>query len=148
MTALFLDIDGVLNHGDTGTYFEAEKVQILNKILAATDANLVITSTWRIGATPEEMDEVLTSQGVLPGRVIGVTPDLDDQRGQEICEWLRAWADCYGIEKIAILDDRSDLGPLVKALVRTTKRKGLTEQDANLVIQYLSNTSIQDFDYR
>lgn len=140
MRVLFLDIDGVLNHGETDAYFEPERVQILNKILVATDANLVVTSTWRIGATAEEMEEVLASQGVLPGRVIGVTPDLDDQRDQEIREWLRTWTDCYGIEKIAILDDRSDLGPLVNALVKTSKTEGLTEQDANLVIQYLNAT--------
>jgi len=139
MRILFLDIDGVLNHGEGSIYFEDEKVRILNKILATTDANLVVTSTWRLGATPEEMDQVLTSQGVLPGRVIGVTPYLDDQRGREIHEWLKTWTPRYQIEKIVILDDRSDLAPLDDALVRTSKKIGLTEQDANLAIQFLNS---------
>lgn len=140
MRVLFLDIDGVLNHGDGGIFFEDEKVRILNKILATTDANLVVTSTWRLGATPEEMDEVLASQGVLPGRVIGVTPYLDDQRGREIQEWLKTWTSRYHIEKIVILDDRSDLAPLDNALIRTSKTIGLTEQEANLAIQFLNST--------
>lgn len=139
MRVLFLDIDGVLNHGDGGMYFETEKIRILNKILATTDANLVVTSTWRLGATPEEMDEVLTSQGVLPGRVIGVTPYLDDQRGREIQEWLKTWKSQYHIEKIVILDDRTDLAPLDNALVRTSKTIGLTENEANLAIQFLNS---------
>lgn len=139
MRALFLDIDGVLNHGDTDTYFETEKIEILNKILSETNASLVVTSTWRIGATPQEMDELLASQGVLPGRVIGVTPYLDDQREEEIYEWLHTWSDRYGIEKIAILDDRSDLGQLVETLIKTNKTTGLTEQEANLVIQHLNS---------
>jgi hypothetical protein len=140
MRILFLDIDGVLNHEEGSIYFEDEKVRILNKILTTTDANLVVTSTWRLGATPEEMDEVLASQGVLPGRVIGVTPYLDDQRGREIQEWLETWTPHYQIEKIVILDDRNDLAPLDGALVRTSKTIGLTERDANLAIQFLNST--------
>jgi hypothetical protein len=139
MRVLFLDIDGVLNHEDTGIYFEDEKVRILNKILTTTDANLVVTSTWRLGATPEEMDALLSSQGVLPGRVIGVTPYLDDQRGMEIQEWLKTWTSRYQIEKIVILDDRSDLAPVDHSLIRTSKTIGLTEQDANLAIQFLNS---------
>lgn len=141
MRVLFLDIDGVLNHESTGAYFEGEKVEILNKILTTTDANLVVTSTWRLGATPAEMDQMLASQGVIPGRVIGVTPYLDDQRGQEIQEWLREWAQRYDVDKIVILDDRNDLEPLDNVLVRTTKTIGLTEQEANLAIQYLNSPS-------
>jgi hypothetical protein len=86
------------------------------------------------------MDEVLASQGVLPGRVVGVTPYLDDQRGREIQEWLETWTPRYQIEKIVILDDRNDLAPLDGALVRTSKTIGLTEQDANLAIQFLNST--------
>ena len=137
MRVLFLDIDGVLNHGETDTYFECEKVEILNKILTTTDANLVVTSTWRLGATPEEMDQLLASKGVIPGRVIGVTPDLDDRRAQEIQEWLKEWSQRYEVEKIVILDDRTDLDLLNNVLVKTTRTLGLTEQDATLAIQYL-----------
>lgn len=141
MRVLFLDIDGVLNHGDANTYFEGEKVEILNKILTTTDAKLVVTSTWRLGATPAEMDQMLASQGVIPGRVVGVTPYLNDQRGQEIQEWLSEWAQRYDVKKIVILDDRNDLEPLSNVLVRTTKMMGLTEQDATLAIQYLNSSS-------
>jgi len=138
MRALFLDIDGVLNHEPAESYFESEKIELLNHILANTDARLVITSSWRLGATPREMDEALSSQGVLPGRVIGITPCLDDDRGKEICEWLRNWTYRFGIEKIAILDDRDDVGALTRFLVRTDKRRGLQIQEADRIIVSLN----------
>lgn len=48
---IFLDIDGVLNNAksDISQLFIIEKdlLQILKKIIAATNASLVLSSTWR-----------------------------------------------------------------------------------------------------
>lgn len=63
MNYLFLDIDGVLNTGRYSNYlvenglcetdadgylFDPEAVQNLEYIIEATDAKIVITSTWRL----------------------------------------------------------------------------------------------------
>lgn len=50
---LFLDVDGVLNYNmckaKVGIYYgvEEEKVKLLKKIIDATDAKIVLSSTWR-----------------------------------------------------------------------------------------------------
>jgi hypothetical protein len=91
---LFLDIDGVLNAHESdpdvlcGPIFR-DKVRLLNRILRATDAKVVLSSAWRYivhrgEATLQGMDWLLRSHGMLANRLIGVTrPDtmrVDDRR--------------------------------------------------------------------
>jgi len=73
MKLIFLDFDGVLN---SNKYFKSlkrkkiphekilnslspEMVERLNKIIEATNAKIVISSTWRTMHTPEELKNFL-----------------------------------------------------------------------------------------
>ena len=55
MKVLFLDVDGVLNYEGCDSYFGSvhfvveEKVRLLADIISETDAEIVLTSTWREG---------------------------------------------------------------------------------------------------
>ena len=82
---VFLDIDGVLNseqsRDEFGSLVEFSKKAVanLNEILSSTDALLVISSSWRIDWTLEEISRHLANQGVASPKIVGKTPDLADQ---------------------------------------------------------------------
>ena len=92
--------------------FDQKAVKVLNEILEETDAEIVVSSDWRLHANLEELGEYYESQGIIK-RPIGVTeifhftnwkdegfvPDHDDfswsrseyreqERYFEIARWL------------------------------------------------------------
>ena len=105
---LFLDFDGVLN---SERFFRAQgnrylpeqldegAVARLNAILARTGAKVIVSSTWRLGYSMEQLQVILARHG-FSGEVVGVTPRLEDvdedgirvplhvPRGREIQTWL------------------------------------------------------------
>lgn len=156
MKVIFLDIDGVMNNLESlrsprtkvasseHSYSAAHPscVAALNRVTAATDAKIVISSTWR-GIGLEVLFEVLHAWGVR-GMIVGRTPDLAreqnsiwgaPERGAEIRQWLDAHAD---VESFVILDDGDDMGNLQHQLVQTNYERGLTEADADRAIAILN----------
>lgn len=164
MRVLFLDIDGVLNdhtwlpevlcgqiHGDC--------VYELNRVLRATDARLVLSSAWRYlfyrgEMTLQGLEWLLRSHGVLANRLVGITRrdtmvrgpysgkpaewPLDDERGQQITDWLCQHGGHHGVTRYAVVDD---LDPGITAaghpFVRTDGRRGLMPADADRLIELL-----------
>jgi hypothetical protein len=125
---LFLDFDDVLNTAETlerGELFESANVDVLNKVVDRTDAGIVVTSMWRVGATVEELEDLLVSAGVhATGRVVGSTPCLEEEtRGTEIRAWLKQAA--VPISRFVILDNRNDMGSFRNCLVQTDPKCGL-----------------------
>lgn len=114
MKVIFLDIDGVLNtsHGSDDDVFtelgvlNKTLVARLNKLIADTNAKVVISSSWRILSTQEEITNALESVG-FEGEIISMTPNSSHRfRGLEILEWKRGRTD---VENYIILDDDSDM---------------------------------------
>lgn len=124
MYVIFLDIDGVLNHGGTrpttlATEGEPPPLPIapecmarLNRLVAETGAKIVISASWRLRASWQDLGQVLVRQGLVAD-VIGGTPDLVNdriwhehwitrvgapflyehlERGWEIREWIAHFA--------------------------------------------------------
>lgn len=104
MNVIFQDIDGVLNseqfaldrerrrlaakaRGEEPALqdllfehnIDAACVERLNQIIAATDARLVISSTWRKLLSLDEIHRILTLHG-FRGEIIGATPDAFKDR--------------------------------------------------------------------
>jgi len=147
---LFLDIDGVLNSVQHkalkyGTYGLApEHIAHLNHIVEEVeDVCIVLSSTWRLHHSAEEMTEMLKAEGFI-GTIHDCTPDLTVQegsiwlgncRGYEIQTWLD---DNSPKALFAILDDDSDMGPIKNHLFKTRFRTGLTKEIAQQVVQYLN----------
>ena len=159
MNYLFLDIDGVLNTGCYSDYlvekglcetdadgylFDPEAVQNLEYIIEATDAKIIITSTWRLDGDMQ----ALWHNRNLAGEVVGVTPTVQKEkaigkikiwyghRGMEIEEWLRSNATVP--YKYAILDDEDDyLEAQSDHLVLTDPMTGITKEIADKVINLL-----------
>ena len=122
---IFLDIDGPLNtqrhmrnltalHGPSGRrdlygpIFDPEAVDNLRDVVENTDAQIVISSTWRILMSIEEMQEMWTERD-LPGEIIDYTPRCGDApRGWEIRKWLLANR-VSQFENYVIFDDDGDM---------------------------------------
>lgn len=89
MKVIFLDFDGVLvTVHDRYTAGSPFCVFNLNRIIEATGAKIVVSSSWRILFEMEELTRFLKEWGVQ-GEVIGKTPvNHDGERGDEIQAWL------------------------------------------------------------
>lgn len=151
---IFLDFDGVLVTGrcqmqlretngtlrdEHGALFDPECVKLLKDVIDATDADIVVSSTWKMEMSLEGILR-MWSDRVLPGRVIGVTPDIDPiHRGDEIVAWLDACGeDC----RYAIIDDtpftdffREEQLP---HLFKVDERVGIDEDTVRSVIDYFN----------
>ena len=147
---IFLDIDGVVNshrktrevyeqthkpHSNFNNPFDERCMQILKEIVEETDSYLVITSTWR---KYEEGRKKLTEafhEYDLDYRIIGYTPVLNKQRGEEI----KAFLDSLTIPvEYVIIDDDSDMEELIEHLVKTDIEIGLSEEQKETIIKKLT----------
>lgn len=95
-----------------------ENVLRLNELVEQADCHIVISSTWRILHTRDEIASLLAERGFLyPERVIDMTDTGSGIRGTQIHRWLLAhWDD---IEGMCIIDDDSDMEPYKAWLVKT-----------------------------
>lgn len=114
---IFLDFDGVLNSANRwnecavadvkvpSTRLDPMAVNRLRYLVSATDAKIVISSTWRHFFKLEQLGGFLHRFGLPKDCVIGKTPRVG-RRGHEI----RAWLKQHGatVEKYVIFDDDSD----------------------------------------
>ena len=155
---IFLDIDGVVNNSDitkfegrTGEYaygvftsekyFDSNCVACLNKIIEATGADIVISSSWRILFDKETLSSFFERQGVK-GTIIDCTRrDSQGLRGLDIQDWLDRHPE---VKSFVILDDVDDMAHLMPYLIHTTYDKGLEEHHVNEAIAMLS--VVEDFE--
>ena len=135
---VFLDIDGVLapirrqdRYGD----LDPACIRVLNEIVAAAGADVVVSSTWRYDKTVAELQAMLEAEG-FAGRVLDKTPvgDPGTRRGDEIAAWLAE----HDVGGFVIVDDHADMGELRSHLVLTHSGHGLRPTDAPLAIATLT----------
>lgn len=138
---IFLDIDGVLNCQifytanqitkknlkkqvkadkiDSDKYYESqicrERIKWLNDLCKNTNAEIVISSSWRLGSTLEDLQKIFTKMGATFD-IISITPYTGYERGTEISKWLKdnITKEKHGVlyfdfDKYAIIDDDSDM---------------------------------------
>ena len=147
MTVLFLDIDGVLNnHRALGREppLDSDCVAVLNTVAELIDASIVISSTWRLFHSQEELRVMLCDHGlVAPHRIIDATPEVEEWRGTarvlqprgvEIQAWLSAHRD---VQRFVILDDGDDMAHLAPHLVQTDMTTGLTAAHVPAILRVL-----------
>ena len=139
---IFFDFDGVLC--TRKTYLSAAKategyfaelgapacVAALNRTIATTGADIVVSSTWRLGG--RDCIDQLKTWGVQ-GLVLGMTPHLEGGRGYDI----QAYLDENPCDNFVILDAYDDMGHLRSRWVQTTFELGLTEEIADKAIALL-----------
>lgn len=145
---LFLDIDGVLvipeciglGRNATRAPFHRRCVKALNAILAEVDCYVIISSSWRITLSRDELYERLRAEGVnlARERYWGTTPKGSDRtgcegRGGEIAWTLQSLLRPIGT--VVVLDDDYIGGEMEQYRVATTWEKGLTKEAMDEVIE-------------
>ena len=160
---LFLDIDGVLNptsniihrkqKGEsTSSYFiklPGDKLYRLKKIINYTGAEIIISSSWRIGYDSKtdtqskaiiNLSNQLTNYGMY---ISDITPiHYDRNRGNEIEHYLSLFTkrNGYRPKYIIIDDDIFDIIELHKGhIIQTTNMLGLQDEHVNIAINLLNN---------
>ncbi len=110
---IFTDVDGCLNrhqrHGNGYCGVDADCIAHFNRVLAETDANIVVSSAWRYlfhsgSHTLAGMESLLLTHGLnCHRRIVDVTcrDEVVAQRGRQISQWLRQ----YGSRPYVVLDN-------------------------------------------
>ena len=151
MNLIFLDVDGVLNHWAcmaNGLHIDTDKCLMIKRLCKECDAQVVISSTWRIGETLESMQRFFYRVGLESVAIIGLTPRLVDKdvfpeatdiRGYEILQWLYDNPEGVGANYV-IIDDDSDMTPeqLENNFVKTDMRTGFTWRDYDKCVKILT----------
>lgn len=161
MKVLFLDFDGVLNSDAlfraNGNRYLADMLDVaavarVNAILARTGARVVVSSTWRLDRSLEQLRAVLARHG-FAGEIVGVTPvlrDVDEDgiavtrdapRGLEIQSWIDDQPEPP--ESFAILDDDADMVHLEPRLVRTLFAVGLDDDGVEAAVALLGARDVE-----
>lgn len=157
---IFLDFDGCITTVKSRWHFDPEKMALLGEILVATDAKIVITSSWR-RYTLEDTIDFITNREVergcvpfaFPDKVIGVThrmyafcyPNMDKHygvvRGEEIRRWQEENDACEC--PYVILDDDTDMLLWQKDnFVKTDCEKGLSRRNVKRAIAILNREDL------
>ena len=152
---IFLDFDGVVEtiyweQAEDGTWNwnvhksgrnelnNKQAIGWLNELYSKVPYDIVVSSTWRIGMTIKELQELITNSGFDKNiKVIDKTPVLYRQRGEEIQQWLD---DNNFTGKYIIIDDDSDMCHLLPVLVRCDCQLGFTIYDYQKALKLLQNT--------
>ena len=165
---IFLDIDGVLNtehyqgllqyqgkpwQDEYGAFFDPKAVKQLKRIIDATDADIVVESSWKYLGL-DAMKELWKVRN-LPGRIIDITPsttsdeyllnvDLDDFsnkmhhcKGLEISSWLSEKG-LSNTRYVIIDDEYVILDSQLPHFILTNPYEGITEEQANKAISILN----------
>jgi hypothetical protein len=92
-----------------------DRISMLNGLCAETDTKIVVSSTWRLGSTVEELQEIFNYCGGT-FEVIDKTGHCDCRvRGCEIKKWLEDNTEkhfgvmYFDFYRYAIIDDDSDM---------------------------------------
>lgn len=165
---IFLDIDGVLTSrvsmqypGIGGCYrgvyldgvhfynqFDPDCVERLNRLVKETNADIVISSTWRKNFELVQIRQYFKHQG-CQADIVGKTPNdwyLKDGetdyygrkwscRGQQIEQWRNSLNDK---RPFVIFDDDADMGPYMDRLVKTDHELGLQDAEVEKAIALLN----------
>jgi hypothetical protein len=155
---VFLDIDGVLNtdaliRQEGLDALDPQMVYRLDKIINATKAKIVVSSSWRVQDMPKALTKFRRLMSVAGFQnleaIVDATPHvrqyqpdidefLDCERGHEIDLWMamrgipRSWS------KFIVLDDNLIGRNHAAHLIRTQSEVGLADVDVKRAVSLFS----------
>ncbi len=142
---IFLDIDGVMNSLNLRPqdpqglidFLDPRNVAVLNAIVRATGAVVVVTSTWRLTMPFAALQATFAAAGCI-AEIIDVTPDIHArERVLEVAAWLARQAEPPA--RFVVLDDDFYMPAFPDRLIRTSKLHGLCERDLPAVLALLAD---------
>lgn len=146
---IFLDIDGVLNSEHTrfvpscgygpATWdgIDYHCVHRLNKIVEETNANLILSSSWKIYKPLEYCEKHLQKYG-LNFLIKERTRNFKgSNHGREICHWINK--NSWRIKSFVVLDDLERVygWGFDDRIVLTSDSTGLTSENAKRAVEIL-----------
>ena len=155
MKVIFLDVDGVLNSVETTTLcygfvgIDDEKVAKLRRIVEATGAQIVLSSSWKHDWEPLDKDKQNKYGDYLDQKLkkhllsaVDKTSEANSEcRGEGIIEWVGT----HEVDSFIILDDEwfdfKELG-LQSRVIKTEfydENGGLTDDHVELAIELLNS---------
>jgi len=122
---LFLDFDGVLHPGTSGTM---RLINELEQLLAHyPDVVVVISSSWRMSESLDELRAWFSPE--FASRIVSVTPVLDQAQPAARQTEIETWLKYNPANHYCALDDEPPLfQPGCPWLIATNPRTGLTKQ--------------------
>lgn len=156
MKVIFLDFDGVITTLQSHWYLCPSKMNLVKEIIEATDAKIVISSSWRRHTLEKTIEHITNINNPFVGNnpfslvdyVVGITPCMyafkernSDKhykvfRGEEIRGYLDENED---ITNYVILDDDTDMLLCQKDhFVHTNAIKGIQKKDVLKAINILN----------
>jgi hypothetical protein len=140
---VFLDIDGVLAHFGSNEQLDPICVGRLNRLVAATGADVVLTSSWRDVFGLDETQRRLADAG-FAHQLAGAVPPLPRQtRSDEIYSFLKSK---QSLPRFVILDDVPVAASLRSHLVLVDDFTGLTDRDLGASIRILHGVKTNAID--
>lgn len=137
MIFVFTDIDGVLNP-EWKKNWSKKAVAQYNRACRDFDLVPVITSTWRIAHSKEQLQKIFAEQGI-EAEIFAYTPHIDQaDRGIEIKEFLKEnHCDAY-----VVIDDRvHDIEPHVENVVKCRSWIGFGEEEYEEVARIVAKAN-------
>jgi len=131
---VFLDIDGVLATNDSSKMkkkfwyddnaypFDEKCVKVLNTIIKLTNCNIVLTSSWRLFYTLEEIGKIFDFNKVIKSP-IAITEELGDRNIE-----IEKFVSDNNILKFVLFDDLP-LTCYPDKFIRINFKTGLTENN-------------------
>ena len=135
MNIIFTDIDGVLNTVNRNDWNKTS-IHLYNKLCKEFDLKAVISSTWRLNHTKDQLQKIFDEKGV-DVEIYDFTDSFPDEgRGREIEDWLFTNSHV----KFVILDDsvRDIIAWGLPNVVRCRGWIGFSEEEYNLAREILS----------
>jgi len=137
MRVIFLDFDGVINSEQSSTFWHNKRDQekwenemysswegtlfeylahefcpialsnVEELVRRVPDVKIVVSSTWRLGHTVDDLKKILKHAKLVADAIIDVTPAFrDGPRGNEIKDWLDRHPE---VTNYVIIDDDRDM---------------------------------------
>ena len=150
---IFLDFDGVISTHEKGIKLDTEKVALLEEILSATGAKIVVTSSWRVGTRNKDefvnklfnfhrSKDYISKCPLFVNSIYDVTDTMGNDRGEEIQRWIDKHEN--EIDQYIILDDENEYSDeQLFNFVQTDEYEGLTIREAKLCIKMLNGERIE-----
>lgn len=152
MNIIFLDIDGPLTTMETyklptnnrgNAPFDYNAVQHLNHLIKESDAKIVISSSWRVFHSFDDLKKIFKEEGVK-GEIMDIVPITSESRdrGVQIREWLEGTS-ITNIRFVIIDDDIEDIKSYFpRKLVHTNGKHGITGMQVSLARAILEKQEV------
>ena len=151
---IFLDFDGVIDGWWSKYNLDPKKIALVEEIIKATDAKIVVSSSWSVGCrNAEEFIErdfsgyfkrkttEISRESLFIESIIDVTDHMGSSRGDEIQRWLDAHED--EVESYVILDDDNDMNEdQLFNFISVDGWYGISDRTVSLAIQILKNEKV------